>query len=272
MATAAINGTQLFFEELDGGGPVCLLLHGGLGFDHTYFRPEFDALASRQRVVYYDHRGNGRSGRPPLDTLTMEQLADDAARLLDHLGVAQARVIGHSYGGFVAQEFALRHPDRVDALVLVDTTPGQLGDGEVEDTRVGPPPAEFIELMSTPPTSDADFRAMAPKVLPFYFHRPDEVDIAGHMADTIWSVEAMMQSMMVLGGWSSTDRLAQIAAPTLVLCGRHDVITSWPQAERIASRIPDAELHLFEESGHFPWLEEHDEFFSVLNRWLDALG
>jgi proline iminopeptidase len=272
MAMAAINGTELFYEEVGEVGPVCLMMHGGLGFDHTSFRPEFDALASRHRVVYYDHRGNGRSGRPPLDTLTMEQLADDAAALLDHLGAAQARVIGHSYGGFVAQEFALRHPERLEALVLIDTTPGQLGTGEVEDTRGAPPPAEFIAMMSTPPQSDAEFEARAPDVMPFYFHRPERVDIAGHMADTIFSVDAMTRSMMVLGGWSSVDRLARIDAPTLVLCGRHDVVTSWPQAERIASRIPSTELRVFEESGHFPWLEQHDEFFAVLNGWFDALG
>ena len=272
MATAAINGTELFYEEVGQSGPVCLVMHGGLGFDHTYFRPEFDALARNHRVVYYDHRGNGRSGRPPLDTLTMEQLADDAAALLGHLGATRARVIGHSYGGFVAQEFALRHPDRLEALVLIDTTPGQLGTGEVEDTRGKPPPPEFIELMSAPPANDADFTAMAPKVMPFYFHRPDEVDIAGHTAHTIWSADAMMRSMMVLGGWSSVDRLAQVSVPTLMLCGRHDVVTSWPQGERIASRIPGAELYVFEESGHFPWLEEHDHFFAVLTGWLDGLG
>lgn len=271
MTTAEVNGAELFYEDLGGDGPVCLLMHGGLGFDHTHFRPEFDALAPRHRVVYYDHRGNGRSGRPPLETLTMEQLADDAAALLDHLGVDRARVIGHSYGGFIAQEFALRHPSRLEALVLIDTTPGQLGSGEVEDTRGAKPPPEFLTLMSAPPTSDAEFAAMGPKVMPFYFHRPEKVDIAGHMAATIFSVDAMMRSMMVLGGWSSVDRLHQITAPTLILFGRHDVITSWPQGERLASRVPGAELRVFEQSGHFPWLEERSEFFAVLDGWLDAL-
>ncbi|MBV8957209.1 MAG: alpha/beta fold hydrolase, partial [Actinobacteria bacterium] len=220
----------------------------------------------------YDHRGNGRSGRPPVDTLTMEQLADDAAALLDHLGAAHARVIGHSYGGFIGQEFALRHPDRLEALVLVDTTPGQLGDGEVEDTRGVQPPPEFLALMSTPPASDAELAARIPDMLPFYFHRAEKVDIAGHMANTVFSVDAMMQSMMVLGGWSSVDRLKQVAVPTLVLFGRHDVITSWPQGERIASRIPGAQLQIFEESGHFPWLEQHDAFFELLTGWLHDLG
>ena len=269
MGLAEINGTTIWYEQI-GQGAVRLVMHGGLGFDHTYFRPEFDVLADGHQVVYYDHRGNGRSGRPPLGTVTMEQLADDAAALLDHLGAEQATVIGHSYGGFVAQEFALRHPTRLAALVLIDTTPGQLGDGETVDNQGPPPPPEFLELMSVPPASDEEFAALGPKVLPFYFYRPEKLDIDAHMADTIFAADVMMYSMMVLAGWSSVDRLHQIAAPTLMLCGRHDVVTSYPQAERIAARIPGATLRIFEDSGHFPWLEEPAAFFETLGAWLDG--
>ena len=268
MALAEINGTSIWYQQV-GDGPVRLFMHGGLGFDHTHFRPEFDALAGDHQVVYYDHRGNGRSGRPPLDTLTMEQLADDAAALLDHVGVDRATVIGHSYGGFIAQEFALRQPDRLDGLVLIDTTPGQLGEGETADNQGPPPPAELVELMSVPPANDDEFAAMAPKTFPFYFHRPEQVDFEDHFGGIIFAAGAMMQSMMALAGWSAVDRLGTITAPTLVLCGRHDVVTSYPQAERIAARIPGAELHIFEDSGHFPWLEEPEAFFGVLRTWLE---
>ena len=159
MPVAEVNGTTIFYTEL-GEGRVVLMMHGGLGFDHTYFRSGFDRLAAGHRVVYYDHRSNGRSGRPPIETLTIEQAADDAAGLLDHLDVAQAVVIGHSYGGFIAQEFALRHPDRLAGLVLVDTTPGQLGATDDPAADQGPPPpAGFIELMTNFPASDAEFAA-----------------------------------------------------------------------------------------------------------------
>jgi proline iminopeptidase len=267
MATAEMNGTQIWYEQL-GNGPVRLMMHGGLGFDHTYFRPGFDVLADGHQVVYYDHRGNGRSGRPPLETVSIEQLADDAAGLLDHLGVERATLIGHSYGGFVAQEFALRHPGRLGGLVLIDTTPGQLGDGESADDQGPPPPAEFLELTSVPPATDEDFAAMGTKVLPFYFHHPENVDIEGQFADTIFTASTMVHSMTIINAWSVTDRLRDITAPTLMLCGRHDIVTSFPQAERIAARIPGADLEIFEHSGHFPWLEEPDAFFDTLGTWL----
>jgi proline iminopeptidase len=272
VPVAEVNGTTLFYAEL-GAGPVVLMMHGGLGFDHTCFRPGFDRLASGHRVVYYDHRSNGRSGRPAIETLTIEQAADDAAALLDHLDVAQAVVCGHSYGGFIAQEFALRHPDRLAGLVLVDTTPGQLGAKDDPDADQGPPPPQaFIDALSSFPTSDAEFAAMTPTMMSFYLHRLSWSDLEPLLADTIFSVDAMVRSMQVLATWSSVDRLDQIIAPMLVVAGRHDIPTSWQQSERIARQVADAQVVVFEESGHFPWIEEPDAFFATVTGWLATPG
>jgi proline iminopeptidase len=268
VPVADVNGTTIFYTEL-GEGRVVLMMHGGLGFDHTYFRSGFDRLAGGHRVVYYDHRSNGRSGRPPIETLTIEQAADDAAGLLDHLDVGQAVVVGHSYGGFIAQEFALRHPDRLAGLVLVDTTPGQLGAADDPEADQGPPPpAGFIEIMSSFPATDAEFAAAGPRMMPFYLHRLTWADVEPVLADTVFSVDALVRGMIVLGGWSSVDRLDQIQAPCLVLVGRHDIPTSWQQSERIARRISGSEVVVLEDSGHFPWLEEPERFFGVLQDWL----
>jgi pimeloyl-ACP methyl ester carboxylesterase len=88
-----------------------------------------------------------------VETFTIEQAADDAAVLLDHLGADRAVVLGHSYGGFIAQELALRHPDRLAGLVLVDTTPGQLGRTEDPGLDQGPrPPREFVDLITDEPS------------------------------------------------------------------------------------------------------------------------
>jgi proline iminopeptidase len=82
----------------------------------------------------------------------------------------------------------------------------------------------------------------------------------------------MVRGFEVLAGWSSVDRLPRVRTPTLVLAGRHDVFTAWPQAHRIAARIPGAEVVVFDESGHFPWLEERDRFFPLVERWLGGLA
>lgn len=269
MAIAELNGTTIWYEQ-EGAGPAALVLHGGLGIDHTLYRATLGPLAGRLSLVYPDHRGNGRSGRPSLETVTMEQLADDAGALTEHLGLERVVVIGHSYGGFVAQELALRHPDLVSALILVDTTPGQLGSTEDPDADQGPPPPpELIELMSVPPASDDELGVSMRALFDFYLHRLDPIEVEPFLAQTVFDLGAMLRGFEVLAGWSSVDRLHTIATPTLVLAGRHDVFTSWPQAVRIASRISGAELVVFEESGHMPWLDEPDRFFAVISEWLD---
>src|SRR5215213_7024615 len=118
MPLAHLNGTELFYIEVGEGTP-CLMMHGGLGFDHTSLHPWFDPLSDVMRLVYYDHRANGRSGRPPLKTLTFEWLCADADALREHLGFEEVTVLGHSYGGFIALEYALRYPERLGRLILL---------------------------------------------------------------------------------------------------------------------------------------------------------
>jgi proline iminopeptidase len=227
-------------------------------------------LADRLRLVYYDQRANGRSERVPLETLTMEQLADDAAALATRLDATPAIVIGHSYGGFVAQELALRHPEHVAGLILLDTTPGQLGASDSPDDDQGPPPPpEWLAVAGSAPATDAEFAATLGALLPHYL--ADQANLAAAheaVSKTIFDAATMARSMEVLAGWSSVDRLAQIEVPTLVVVGSHDRITSPAQSHRIARRIPHAQVVEMEHSGHFPWLEEPERFTKIVREWL----
>jgi proline iminopeptidase len=270
--TVEIDGVPIrYVVDGDGDAPPLVVLHGGLGLDHSLYRRTLAPLAADRPVVHFDQRGNGRSVPADLATITMERLADDAVALADHLGFDRFVVLGHSYGAFVAQELALRHPDRLAGMVLVSATPGQLGTGEVEDEQgVGPPiPPEVVAMVSgPPPADDAEMAAGMKDLLPAYFHRPDALDLAALEEGTVFRAAAMVRGFEVLASWSSVDRLSSITVPTLVLAGRHDVFTAWPQAHRIGSRIPGAEVVVFEESGHFPWLEEPDRFFPLVSEWL----
>ena len=271
MPELAVNGTTIWYER-DGVGTPCLVLHGGLGVDHTFYRRTLQPLTESLDLVFLDHRGNGRSGRPAIDTITIEQLADDAAAVARELGFEQALVFGHSYGGFVAQELTLRHPDLVRALMLIDTTPGQLGTGETEDDYRGePPPPGVMEAFSQLPETDEQMAAGMPAIVPWYLHRANVDDAISLFDQTIYSRDAMVQGFVSLASWSSVDRLPTISVPTLVTAGRHDLFTSAPQADRIADRIPQAERVVFEESGHMPWLDEPDAFFAAVNGWLDRV-
>jgi proline iminopeptidase len=263
-----VNGSQLFMQEF-GSGPIALVLHGGLGVAQQLYR-SLDALATMLHLVYIDHRGNGRSSRPDPDTLTMTQWADDAAAVAALVGNGEpVIVIGHSFGGFIAQELAISHPAVVRALILVATTPGQLGRDELPAPAGPPIPDKFAALLATMPATDGELAAGMADLAPAYLHIAAPELLTALMADTIFSAVAMRRGFEELATWSSVDRLAAVGMPVLVIAGRHDAFTAWPQAERIANRLPDGEVIVFENSAHFPWLDEPAAFFDALMDWLN---
>ena len=130
-----VNGARLFFDVdgaalvPDGRGmrqkPTLLLLHGGPGFDHSGFKPVFSQLTDLCQIVYLDHRGNGRSDYGDPVNWTLPQWGDDVRAFCDALGIERPIVYGVSFGGFVAQSYATRHPDHPGKLVLCSTSAKQ---------------------------------------------------------------------------------------------------------------------------------------------------
>jgi proline iminopeptidase len=257
MATLKLGDTDLWYEEVgDAAGPLCIAIHGGLGLDHTYLRPAWDNLAEHTRLVYVDLRGNGRSGRPPLATITMPQLADDIDALRAHLGADRVGLAGHSYGGFVALEYAVRHPDHLAFLLLIDTAAGQA-------------PASIVAAdMTEPATTDEDFMKELNETISFYFHTFDPAFTEPLLRETIINGQVGQWSMQQLAAWGVHDALAAIDVPTLVAVGREDKITPLVASEQIASGIPNAELAVFDDAGHFPWIEQPAAYNAAIMDWL----
>jgi proline iminopeptidase len=265
MPVVPLNGADIFYLR-HGHGLPCLVMHGGLGCDHTYMHPWMDALGDTFELIYFDHRGNGHSGRPNLETLNFEQFAADADALRDHLGFEQVAVLGSSYGGFIAQEYAIRYPNRVSHAFLMDTAPvfDYADEVKMHATRKGATP-EMLEILdSLEPTSDEDFAKMMDMLGPLYYYNFDPDLAARAMGATIYCASAAKRGFELLKGWDVRPRLAQISAPTLVLVGRDDYITPPNKSADIQARIPGAELKIFERSGHMPHLEEPEAFFATI--------
>jgi len=137
-----IGGARIWFDvegaKLSADGPhmrerpTLLLLHGGPGFDHSYFKPSHAALVDIAQVVYIDHRGNGRSDFSTPDKWNLDQWGDDLRAFIEVLGIERPVVLGLSFGGFVAQSFALRHPGHVGKLILASTAAKFRGDRVLE--------------------------------------------------------------------------------------------------------------------------------------------
>lgn len=174
MPIADLNGTHLFYLEVGDGHP-CLIMHGGLGSDHTHVQLWIDSLGDTLRLVYYDHRGNGRSGRPPLDTLIYEQFAADADALREYLGHDQIAVMGFSAGGAIALHYALNYPDRLTHLILVGTHAAWDYGEEIAANLAHrhATPEQLAPFSAPPPTTDAEFAQMVETIMPLFFHRFD---------------------------------------------------------------------------------------------------
>ena len=259
-------------------GLTVLVMHGGLGLDHGYLRPSLSFLSAVARVVYYDHRGNGRSRNSAGAGLSHAVLAADAEALAQHLGADELVVLGHSYGSFVALEYALQRPARLRGLILCNSTPALdypevlgalLAQRGTADQR-----AALLQLLQAPPASDAEFARLWRLALPLYFHQ--QRDSAGYDAlaaqvrcRAAAFVEANRDNVPV---YDVNARLGEVGVPTLVIAGEHDLFFPPAQgAARLIAGIPGAELALFAESGHHPFLEEPERFRSVVLDFLARL-
>ena len=269
MPTANVNGTDLYYVSVGSGVP-CLVLHGGLGVDHTVLHPWLDPLSHVLHLIYYDHRGNGRSGRPPPETLTLNQLAADADALAAFLGFDQVAVIGQSLGGFIALTLALTYPARVSHLVLMDTAPAfnYLDEVIANAARRGATDEMMAALRAPTPSDDEEFKRLLQIVWPLYFHNFDPSLAERQKAHVVFSACAAASSELFLPGYDVTPRLKDIHVPTLVVAGRDDFICPPRQAQLIRDGIPNSELAIFERSGHFPFLEEPETFFATIRNWL----
>lgn len=237
--------------DILGEGPPLVMIQG-LTATMDWWDPEaLVALARRFKVLIFDNRGAGRTEAPPGE-FSIRQFADDTAALMDALGIERAHVLGYSMGGMIAQELALRHPEKVDRLVLCATFCGGrnqvFADREVLMTladRSGTPEElveRFMGLM------------FSPEWISENRHLMDDFKARYLIAPT--SDHNATRQFMATVKMDTYDRLCDIEAPTLVLCGSSDVLIPPENSLMIAAGIPGARLEEYEGSGHgFFWQE-----------------
>ncbi len=257
------------FTEL-GHGPALLTIHGGPGMDHRLFRPYLDPLAEHLRLGYFDLPGHGQSG-PMLDE-SLSGMAEAIDDVRTALGAPTIALLGSSYGGFLALTYALAHPDTVSALVLVGTTASHGFRDEslkVAERRATPEMlASLGRLWDGSLESDAAFERAWRKVFPLYFHRLPLADIDALARRSRYRLDTRRRILPTLQRYDLRERLPEITVPVLMITGRHDWITSVRQAEELVAGLPRGRLVVFEDSGHYPFIEEPGRFLDVVRAWL----
>lgn len=274
-----VNGVRLFFDVIgekfvpDGlrmrERPTVLLLHGGPGFDHSMFKPAFDPLADIAQVVMLDHRGNGRSDHGDPARWTLAQWGDDVMAFCQTLGIEKPIVLGYSFGGIVAQSYAIRHPHHPAKLVLYSTTP-VLHDEAVCDAFEAIGGAEVRAVAeryfsARTEATTAEFRRIC---FPLYHQVPE---------DPAWmqrSISNLAVSIDFFEGegkvFDFRPHLRRIACPTLVVGGAKD-----PRCPPIFTRmLADGiradllRLEMFDACGHGPHIEEPGRVMALLRSFI----
>lgn len=276
---ASVNGTRLYFD-IEGSGyvpegagmvrrPVLFVVHGGPGSDHSDFKPWLTPLAEHMQVVYLDQRCNGQSERVDPASCTFEQLADDLEALRLYLGFDRIHLLGHSFGGMVAQVYATRYPDAIERLILVCTAPSKhfYDDALAFAEQVATPE----QLAAIPAMFQGDIRDEQhalewwDKCFSLYFHIKDEQLMYETGNRPIGSLEVANYTFKhLMPHYDVRDRLPELKLPVLIVAGRHDWITPVSQSLVMKQLLQGSELVVFEHSGHMPFIEEQDAFIECV--------
>jgi len=252
MPTAHLGSIDVYYERTGAGEP--LLFISGTGGDLRVKPNVFDGpLAKSFDLVGYDQRGLGRTSKPDVP-YTMADYADDAAALMDALGWASAKVVGVSFGGMVAQELVLRHPAKVERLVLGCTSPGGAGGAsypfhEIQHLKGEDRARHLIPVSDT--RRDAAWAAANPETYAQFVAMGAADPYAGEPGREM-GARRQLEARAEHDTW---DRLEQIRCPTLIAAGRYDGIALPETQERMAGRIPGAQLQFFD-GGHLFMIQD----------------
>jgi proline iminopeptidase len=280
----SLEDARLFYEVIGTGDPI-VIVHGGPGLDHSYLQPGLNVLAARNTLIYYDQRGTGRS-EAELDSsvVNFDAFVDDIDALRQVLEHDKITVLTHSFGTLLGIEYARRYPDHLTALILM--SPTEPGTRFADQTRTRQAAAtteedsaEMRELTATEAFQARDAATLS-QVYRVAFRATFrdrarveelELDLSERTAQNGQAVERLLgESLgMVDGGIDWWDRLADIAAPTLVVHGRFD-IPPVAMARALSQAIPRGSLAVLN-SGHFPYIEDAGGLTSAIAAFLGAL-
>jgi pimeloyl-ACP methyl ester carboxylesterase len=258
--------------DIYGRGPACIVLSGGPGLDSRYLG-NLGGIEDTVTFILLHPRGSGLSTHPDQSDWSLGAYARDVEAVRSHLGLRRPLVLGHSHGGFIALQYALDYPQAAGGLILVGTSSCMATwDPEAAVRPYADEPwfPEAYEAMKREPTNEEDTKADLLTMMPFYFAHtgPDLEAVKDNIAPYRMSIVPKFD----FATYDLRTSLLTIQAPTLILAGRQDWICTAQMSEEMARLIPGARLIVFEECGHFPWMEARDRFRSAVHDFVGGLA
>lgn len=282
----AVGGAELYAREI-GKGTGIIVLHGGPDFDHSYLLPELDRLSDAYRLIYYDQRGRGRSaeGVRPEDVTLASDIAD-IDKVREHFQLGSVVLLGHSWGTVLALEYALRHPERVSRLILMNPAPASADDyKQLRKEWLEKRPEDMERRKAI--AASAAYQQGDPEAVTAYYRihfKPalarseDYEKIIARMRASFTSpgvlkaraVEArLMNETWSLPDYNLLPQLKKVSVPTLVIYGDHEFIPAGT-AEHITQAMANARMVTLKDCGHFSYMESplavHQEIDAFLRK------
>lgn len=260
-----VYGQKIYYAEA-GSGPDVILLHG-LGGDRTNWNATIPALAAKYHVIAPDQVGFGQSDKPMID-YRVGTLVDFLNAFYKKLGISKATLVGNSLGGWVAMDFTLAHPEKVDRLVLVDSA-------GLSQQRYGGEPLTRERLLGLNPSTIAGEKALMSIVFYNKMFASDqfaEQALVGHLRkNDSYTIDRFIDSL--LRGEDFVDgRLGAIKSPTMVVWGREDALIPLAAGKVLAQEIPGAASVILDSCGHVPQAECAAPFNAALLKFLGPAG
>jgi pimeloyl-ACP methyl ester carboxylesterase len=268
------DGYNLFVKEVGHKGLPLIVLHGGPGLDHTTFRPWLDPLGDEFQLLYVDERGQGRSDRVDPEALSLEVFARDVDRLAEALGLERFALLGHSFGAIITTWHAI-NLGTADAYVISgggDSSEQLMADVNASLEAMGEagePIAESWEWEKSVRTPEECAELMRIQA-PFHFAGEPPSNFG---AGTVYVPEVLRYFANVgYGDFDFTAELGRVSAPTLVVVGAEDRVTT-PRAARVLNKgIAGSELAVLDGAGHMSMIEAKDAYLAAVHGFLRGLG
>ena len=265
MPEISVNGVTLYYQD-EGDGPP-LLLVAGLTADGASWAPVIPLLTQKYRVITPDNRGCGRT-TAAVEQVTIDGMADDAAALLDHLGIQKANVLGHSMGGVVSMALAARYPERINRLVLMATQ-------SRANARTRSVVDNLVALREAgAPVSDW-YRSWFHWLFhPTFFEKKNVVDASIALAVNYahrQSAENMRAQVEALRGYDANAHIAKITAPTLVLGGETDFLYPQEEFETAYANLQNKRFQVIPQTAHSLHWDRPEATVDALNNFFGVL-
>lgn len=266
-------------HEVRGSGPPCLLAPVGWGIDYTLWAHYLADLETKLTMIYFNPRGIGDSSKitSPSDC-SVDSIVSDMERLRKHLGFEKIAVMGHSAGGFSALKYAIRRPENVSALVLIGTAANTEYEADFDELlRTHKRIASIHEEMAKPGKEEMTKEELMRRnlLLMFSVYFKDYEPFRGEFEELLSASEVSPDHLRYhqqadLPRYDVLDDLPKISCPTLILAGEHDPICPPKFSKVMDDAIPGSKLMVFEDSGHWPLIEERDEFVRSVVDFLEG--